>query len=332
MALPRKPALIQRFVEAIRLCGWNVLQLTFDHPAKLSVFKAGEDRIPVLLYIWNMTHGGYPRDPNELRIQITGIDHFQGQSGVKTLVLGWSEEDQIFAGFDASKHQTLGKSPSFQIRKEAILSAKQKGFGPQEKGNDEIAIAFRPDFTVAYIQELEKLHQSVSSADVKTLSDIVNSLAEPKIKDIPPGPRKTVMQQVQRRVRDANFRSNIMAVYENRCAISGIQLDLLDSAHIVPVEHDSGTDEIKNGICMSAIHHRAFDDGLIGIRTDFSVVLNERKLGHLKTMRCDGGAELFRSTLRDHLILPRKTEYYPSQDYLVFGQELRGWASRDIRM
>ncbi|MGB7747915.1 MAG: HNH endonuclease [Verrucomicrobiia bacterium] len=332
MSLPRKSALIQGFIEAIKLSGWNVLVIRNGHPAKLAIFREGTNSSSVLLYIWNMTHGGSPRNPNELRIQITGVDHFFEEAGVKTLVLGWSDNLQLFSGYDVTKHRHLGYSPSFQIRREAMEKARAIGFCAQEKGNDEIAIAFRLDFAATYVQELEALHQSGSRKDLTVLEEIAKAAAEPRIHEIPPGPRKTVLQQLQRKVRDARFRSNIMSVYEHRCAISGIQLDLLEAAHIVPVEHEAGTDEIKNGICLSAIHHRAFDNGLIGIRTDYTVLFNEKKLGQLRSIGWDGGTDVFKSTLRDHIILPRKTEHYPSADYLLYGQKLRGWSDREIKV
>ena len=62
--LARKQALIQEFIQAIKLSGGNVLVLEWGHPARLSISRSDQDRIVVLLYIWNMTHGGYPRDPN----------------------------------------------------------------------------------------------------------------------------------------------------------------------------------------------------------------------------------------------------------------------------
>ena len=49
-------------------------------------------------------------------------------------------------------------------------------------------------------------------------------------------------------MRDARFRKNVLVAYGYRCAISGIQLDLVDAAHIIPVEHERGTDELRNGI------------------------------------------------------------------------------------
>jgi putative restriction endonuclease len=331
MAITRKPELIHEFITGVKESGWNAILINTGHPAKLSVFKSGFESYSVLLYIWNITHGGYPRDPNELRIQITGVSRFNEEEGVKTLVLGYSSSDQIFVGYDVSKHRLLGSSPSFQIRREAIESARNKGFCAQNKGNGEIAIAFRKDFVGTYVQELEELHKSGSETDYNTLEQIAESELTPKpVIDIPASPRKIVMQSIQRKVRDARFRTNILNIYEHRCAISGIQLDLLDAAHIIPVEHETGTDEIKNGICLSSLHHRAFDNGLIGIRSDYSIIINEDQMNKLHSLGWDGGKDLFRSTLRDHINLPMRREYYPSVDYLVEGQLLRGWNKRKL--
>jgi len=102
----------------------------------------------------------------------------------------------------------------------------------------------------------------------------------------------------------------------------------VDAAHIIPVEHERGTDELKNGICLSALHHRAFDHGLIGIKKDYSVVVSESRMSKLRSIGWDGGAVEFRGGLRDQILLPARRAHYPDPDYLMLGQELRGWASR----
>ena len=109
-----------------------------------------------------------------------------------------------------------------------------------------------------------------------------------------------------------------------------MQLDLVDAAHIIPVDHKRGTDELKNGLCLSALHHRAFDNGLIGIKRDYSVVLNERRISDLRSIGWDGGAVEFKASLRDQILLPARRAYYPDSDYLVFGQQLRGWLPRQL--
>src|ERR1700728_5444434 len=98
-----KANLLQRLIAAATASGWSAIILSSEHPFKLSLFR-GDQRIVVRCYIWNLTHGGYPRNPNELRIQITGVDHFRVEEGMKTLLLGWAEDEQMFAGFDVTKH------------------------------------------------------------------------------------------------------------------------------------------------------------------------------------------------------------------------------------
>ncbi len=327
-----KSNLLQRVLSAARASGWNPIPLGEDHPFRIALAR-GESQETVLCYIWNLTYGGYPRDPNELRIQITGVDRFSIQEGVKTIVVGWSETDQIFVGFDVAKHLLWmqGRSPSFQIRRETVTAAAVSGFCPQLRGNLEIAIAFRPDFFGAYVQELESLHAAAQRAeDLQSLQEIAAEPADHWILDIPPGPRRVELQQIQRKIRDQRFRKNVLSAYHFRCAMSGIQLDLLDAAHLIPVEHVKGTDETKNGICLSAIHHRAFDQGLLGIRKDYSIVFNDRRLNELKSLGWHDGIDLFKSTLRQRIILPVAPQLRPDPDYLVFGQSLRGWTRRAL--
>lgn len=130
MASPlAKQDLLQRLLRAVRSSGWNAIVLSQVPPFRLSIFD-GNTTLVVLCYIWNMTHGGYPRNPNELRIQITGVDQFRIEDSVKTLVLGWSEEERMFAGFDVTKHliSMKGRSPSLQVRRETLQTAKLKDF------------------------------------------------------------------------------------------------------------------------------------------------------------------------------------------------------------
>lgn len=69
-------------------------------------------------------------------------------------------------------------------------------------------------------------------------------------------------------VRSAVFRKDVLNVYNNTCAVSGLQVSsangaqLLDACHIVPFS-ESRDDHISNGICLSPNLHRAFDRHLI---------------------------------------------------------------------
>ena len=138
--MPRlsKKRLLEKIVRAIHEGGWNVSYHSKDHPFRLRIYNRDEDYL-VRIYIWNLTHGGGAKRPkDEYRIQITGIkgQRFIRISGELTLILGWWDEGQIFAGFDYNFHAgTLGNSPSIQIRKDALLRAAEYGFAVHRKGN-----------------------------------------------------------------------------------------------------------------------------------------------------------------------------------------------------
>lgn len=142
MSRHRKYALLDRVVKATTDSGWNVLYTAtiHEHPFRLQVYREDES-YRVRIHIWHLTHGGGRKRPqNEYRIQITGTNRFEQTPGEKTLVLGWWEEIDVFAGFDVRKHTgTLGRSPSIQIREEYLRKAYINGFSPCDKGNQEIA-------------------------------------------------------------------------------------------------------------------------------------------------------------------------------------------------
>ena len=328
----KKPKLIELLIESIHACGWDVLILSprEEHPFHLTIFK-GDSRLTLLVYIWNLTHGGTPRDPNEFRIQITGVDVIRVQEGVRTVLLGWSQDLGVFAGFDPRRHQTsmAGRSPSVQIRREALERARIEGLSPYARENDEVAIAFRPDFLIPYVLAAPDLHKTDAAVlESKALTRISSeSATDFDLADIQPRERRQVLQTVKRKIRDARFRASVLRAYSHRCCMCGIQLDLLDAAHIIPVEHERGTDEIKNGLSLCALHHRAFDHALVTVRADYTVVVSDKEMIRLRAIGWHGGEPEFRSALRDEILLPPRRDIYPSPDYLEFGQKLRGWAN-----
>ena len=67
------------------------------------------------------------------------------------------------------------------------------------------------------------------------------------------------------------FSARTKAAYRWRCAFSGLPVRaLLVGAHIVP-DAEGGPPLVQNGICMSALHHVAFDAHLIGVDPDFRI-------------------------------------------------------------
>jgi putative restriction endonuclease len=53
---------------------------------------------------------------------------------------------------------------------------------------------------------------------------------------------------------------------------------LLDAAHIVGDSEEAGVPVISNGLSLCSIHHRAYDEDLVGVAPDLHVHVSRRLL------------------------------------------------------
>lgn len=159
----RKHKLLTAITQSIGARGWDITHLSDPklHPFRLKIQRDEVSHI-MRIYVWKLTHGGGARRPkDEYRIQITSVEQFKEEPDGKTLILGWWNESEVFVGFDFNKHKDpLGNSPSIQIREAALKKAHVEGIAACPKNNKEIAIAFRPDYFITYVQNIEALHSS----------------------------------------------------------------------------------------------------------------------------------------------------------------------------
>jgi putative restriction endonuclease len=83
---------------------------------------------------------------------------------------------------------------------------------------------------------------------------------------------------VRTRVNQSFFRSAVLAAYNSTCCITGLAVgELLCASHIVPWSKDiKNRTNPRNGLCLNAIHDRAFDRGLLTITTDYEVLLSPK--------------------------------------------------------
>jgi hypothetical protein len=81
---------------------------------------------------------------------------------------------------------------------------------------------------------------------------------------------------VEQRIKQAFFRRAVLSSYRGRCCMSGVDVPkLLVASHIVPWSKDAGNRlNPRNGLCLSAIHDRAFDQGLITLTDDLRVLVS----------------------------------------------------------
>lgn len=81
----------------------------------------------------------------------------------------------------------------------------------------------------------------------------------------------------EQRIKQHFFRRAVLSSYQGRCCMSGLsEPRLLVASHIVPWSKDK-TNRLNpsNGLCLSAIHDKAFDKGLITLTNDFKIVVSK---------------------------------------------------------
>jgi putative restriction endonuclease len=91
--------------------------------------------------------------------------------------------------------------------------------------------------------------------------------------------RRYVVRQVRLRMHQARFRGVVLPAYSDRCAVCRLkELRLLDAAHILGDLEERGDAIVANGISLCSIHHRAFDQDLVGVSADYQVHVSARLL------------------------------------------------------
>lgn len=100
----------------------------------------------------------------------------------------------------------------------------------------------------------------------------LEEVAEIEIDDLPPlGKDRDAIVRV--RVNQSFFRRRVLSAYGFRCCVTGLSVTkLLVASHIIPWAVDQRNRlNPRNGLCLNALHDRAFDCGLMWIEEGFIV-------------------------------------------------------------
>jgi putative restriction endonuclease len=151
--------------------------------------------------------------------------------------------------------------------------------------------------------EFERL---AASHGMSPYADVADELAT-----IPEG--RTRLATVEVRVNQARFRKAVLASYGATCCISGLQNpELLIASHIMPWSEDTKNRlNPQNGLCLSALHDRAYDQGLLTVMPDFRV----RLAPVLRQTASAFGMEAFSRFEGQPITLPER--FRPSPEFLA---------------
>jgi putative restriction endonuclease len=106
----------------------------------------------------------------------------------------------------------------------------------------------------------------------KRLGQSIEETAGVETDDLPvSGKEREALVMV--RVNQSFFRRRVLSLYEFRCCVTGLPVQqLLVASHIIPWAVDvENRLNPRNGLCLNALHDRAFDSGLMWIEDNFVV-------------------------------------------------------------
>lgn len=330
MANLSKPALLERFLQAVSSSGWqSLVQPPRQHPFMVNLWS-GADAYSVRIYIWNVTPGGPAtvRPQGEYRIQITGVSSpMLVTPNTQTLLLGWEDETETFTAYDIQRHRVFGSSPSIQVRLATLQKALETGYAFQRRGNEETIVAFVPDQMINYISQQSQLHSIGRNQFEETaLANLLQE--EPQNIDgfdqVSPE-RQTVLTAVSRYARERTFRDRVLRAYGHQCSVCRLQLQLVQAAHIVPVNTPGSNDLTSNGIALCPSDHLAYDRGLLGVSPNYHIIVNNNKLEDLRSQNLNGGEDSILSRVCSTIVVPSQHSERPNPEYLRRGLQIRGW-------
>lgn len=215
----------------------------------------------------------------------------------------------------------LGRTPSSVGLKMANLAH----YDPEIKGKNlsgmshgskldaEIFAEFVDNWEALSLEAQEILAKKQGTSVEKMLN------LEAEFINIPAGNyRETKMKQ---RVGQYFFRMTVLNAYSNSCCVTGINTpQLLNASHIKPWrDSDEKTERTnpQNGLCLNALHDKAFDRGLITLSKDYEIVISSQ----LKNVNMDNDTKMwFMKYDHKSIVLPDK--FIPDRKFIEYHNDV----------
>jgi len=311
-------------IDSLKLYSDDVIFIDGKNPYRFSINKK-----TFYVLIKNVHESGSGRgNPDECRIQVAKSVNFNQalSSGSDVIVLGYFADEKVFTAWNPflmrdrfNQRQVISLYSRFSVQKHA---AKIK-IASYRDSNGQSVLSFTPEYLGLYLENLESIHR-LSDSQLQNLveesDELNNDNADGEI-NIPLGKLKITHA---REKRDPRFRKKVNHAYGNKCAMCGIQLELIEAAHIIPHSHDNGTDEVDNGISLCSLHHCAYDNSLIYFDEDFNILINESKVEYLEKLGLDSGIRKFEKLAFDKINLPNNHINKPNPRNIYIANQSRG--------
>jgi putative restriction endonuclease len=144
---------------------------------------------------------------------------------------------------------------------------------------------------------------------------MTGTLEEPEPVPIEIGVERTyAVREMRVRQHQGRFRALVLQAYRDRCTICRLrELRLLDAAHIVQDVDPQGLAEIPNGLSLCSIHHRAYDQDLVGVSPDYEIHV----AGRLRDEQDGPMLDVLKEAGGRRIELPKKSAWHPDPERLA---------------
>jgi hypothetical protein len=250
------------------------------------------------------------------------------------ILLGLDDEDapKVFVAVDGRSR--IGNTTRFSLlfHKRIISEAKSKGWAVYQSQKGEKFYCFVPSLFPAFIDQIT--HGEMVLPELISAAAIASGVLDTS------GDTATNLQAAKRAskavtvlVRKAGFGKKVRNAYAHKCAMCGLGSNLLEGAHIYPVEAAGSTDNIWNGLALCHNHHGAFDRHLVWIDPETYKIRLHPSL-HLEA-ETNPGTKHFLDSTQTHLSLPALATSRPRlamflERYAYF-EELYSWTAKKTK-
>ncbi|MGO3127040.1 MAG: HNH endonuclease [Luteimonas sp.] len=285
---------------------------------------------------------GASRDnDDETRIQISRsqieIQRARHGAGERVAFVGFFSDGEVFVGWDprhvfSLNAKTVVSIYARQSMHKAVqdFNAATHDFQSRYLGRASRAIALQKSALGFYLENIERFHDLDSEAQIVGVLEAVEGgllASDRNVEDQVGVPHGRVRDKFELlRVaykRNPRFRTQVLEAYEHRCCVCGIQLALVQAAHIIPHALPECTDEVINGLALCSNHHRLYDDGLLLPHSGGVLRVNEARAKYLSDTGRDAGLDGVRAFHGLSIRKPRRQDQYPSEAYLEKGVAVR---------
>lgn len=184
----------------------------------------------------------------------------------------------------------------------AIINSGRSGLGNASGLDKEVWDEFHADWDGLASECAAIKYALGEEAHIGSAQPIIESEDLPFQPEDYSGETKKVL--TEQRVKQSFFRRAVLSGYGGKCCISNLSdCRLLVASHIVPWSQDkSNRLNPSNGLCLSAIHDKAFDRGLISLTDDMKVLLSS----DIKAQQSDFHHAVFSSVEGKRIAMPEK--------------------------